>query len=592
MDIWHIIVIIINFAGALGIFLYGMKLMSGGLQKFAGRGMRHIMGKITNNPIRGILTGTIVTTAIQSSSATTVMVVSFVNAGMITLAGAIAVIMGANIGTTVTAWIITLLGLGESTGAFSFPLLILAISLPFMFAKKDKLKSIGEFIIGFSLLLLGMNFLQSAMPNLEEFPKFLEALSTISNYGFLSILLFIVIGAILTCLVQASAAMMAITLVMCYKGWIGLDVAVALVMGQNIGTTITANLAAIVANTAGKKAARAHFVFNVIGVILTLIIFHPIMNLIAKITEAIMGSNPYISVGAIGYNPTAIPLALALFHTFFNVVNTVILAWFIPQIIKIVDWMVKPVAEDAEDEFRLTYIGGSWMNTAELNIQSAKQEIEIFSNRVLKMYSFLPSLRYAKNEEEFGKVFDRIKKYEGITDRMEVEIAKFLTKISEGDLSEQGSQRISSMLRIIDNLESIGDAVYQIAALRKDKFEAAVHFDQHQNDNLEQMTQLVQQALDVMNANLQCSYSSIDLPAAYVAEEKINKYRDKLRAEHLEAIKHGKYNYAIGTAYSGLYALYEKLGDYVINVSEAIDDSEKVAKIEAEKTENLAEGIG
>ena len=268
MDIWHIIVIIINFAGALGIFLYGMKLMSGGLQKFAGRGMRHIMGKITNNPIRGILTGTIVTTAIQSSSATTVMVVSFVNAGMITLAGAIAVIMGANIGTTVTAWIITLLGLGESTGAFSFPLLILAISLPFMFAKKDKLKSIGEFIIGFSLLLLGMNFLQSAMPNLEEFPKFLEALSTISNYGFLSILLFIVIGAILTCLVQASAAMMAITLVMCYKGWIGLDVAVALVMGQNIGTTITANLAAIVANTAGKKAARAHFVFNVIGVIL------------------------------------------------------------------------------------------------------------------------------------------------------------------------------------------------------------------------------------------------------------------------------------------------------------------------------------
>ena len=254
--------------------------------------------------------------------------------------------------------------------------------------------------------------------------------------------------------------------------------------------------------------------------------------------------------------------------------------------------MVKPVAEDAEDEFRLTYIGGSWMNTAELNIQSAKQEIEIFSNRVLKMYSFLPSLRYAKNEEEFGKVFDRIKKYEGITDRMEVEIAKFLTKISEGDLSEQGSQRISSMLRIIDNLESIGDAVYQIAALRKDKFEAAVHFDQHQNDNLEQMTQLVQQALNVMNANLQCSYSSIDLPAAYVAEEKINKYRDKLRAEHLEAIKHGKYNYAIGTAYSGLYALYEKLGDYVINVSEAIDDSEKVAKIEAEKTENLAEGIG
>ncbi len=592
MDIWHIIVIIINFAGSLGIFLYGMKLMSGGLQKFAGRGLRHIMGKITSNPLSGILVGTLLTVVVQSSSASTVMVVSFVNAGMMTLAGAIAVIMGANIGSTLITWILNLFALGESNGTFSLPLLALAVSICFLFAKKDKLKSIAEFIIGFALLLISMEFLQQAMPNLEEYPQFLEAMGRISGNGFLSVILFTIIGTLLTCAVQASAAMMAIALTMCYRGWIGFEVAMGLVMGLNIGTTITANIAATVANAVGKKAARFHFVFNLIGAILVLIAFRPVMNLVDAATTAVIGTSPYVTLSSPNYNPKSLPWALCFFHTFFNVANTCILVWFIPQLIKIVDWMVKPVAEDAEDEFRLTYIGGSWMNTAELNIQSAKQEIEIFSNRVLKMYSFLPSLRYAKNEEEFGKVFDRIKKYEGITDRMEVEIAKFLTKISEGDLSEQGSQRISSMLRIIDNLESIGDAVYQIAALRKAKFEAAVHFDEHQNDNLEQMTQLVQQALDVMNANLQCSYSSIDLPAAYAAEEKINKYRDKLRAEHLEAIKHGKYNYAIGTAYSGLYALYEKLGDYVINVSEAIDDSEKVAKIEAEKTENLAEGIG
>ena len=578
MNYWNILVIILNFAGALGIFLFGMKLMSEGLQKFAGNGMRRILGKITDNPVTGILTGTLVTVAIQSSSATTVMVVSFVNAGMLSLAGAVAVIMGANIGTTVTAWLITLLGLGESGGAFSFPLFAVAIALFFMFSKKDKLKSFSEFIIGFALLLLGMEFLQGAMPNLEEYPDFLAALGSMSGHGFLSILLFIAIGTALTCLVQASAAMMAITLVMCYKGWIGLDVAVALVMGQNIGTTITANLAAMVANASGKKAARAHLVFNILGVIFTLIVFRPVMQLIARLTAGMMGSDPYTAVGAAGYDPAAIPLALSLFHTFFNVSNTCIQVWFIPQIIRIVNWMVKTKPEDEEDEFRLAYISRGWTNTAELNIQSAKKEIEDFSKRVLRMYTFLPGLRTAKDEDEFNRIFRRIEKYEGITDRMEIEIARFLTRISEGGVSQEGSQHISSMLRIIDNLESVGDTIYQIAATRKNKREAAVHFDQHLNDNLEHITSLVQSTLYIMDANLHQDYTEVRLDEAYTAEEAVNSYRNRLRAEHLEALKHNRYDYAIGTAYSGLYALYEKLADYVINVSEAIDldNSKKV----------------
>ena len=576
MLLGEIVIIILNFAGALALFLFGMKLMSEGLQKIAGDKMRAILGKITDNPLRGILTGTVVTTAIQSSSATTVMVVSFVNAGLLSLAGAIAVIMGANIGTTVTAWIITLFGLGESSSAFSLPMTLGAISMIFTFSKKDKLKSIGEFIIGLALLLVGMNFLQQAMPNLEEYPKFLETLATLSNYGFWSILIFTVIGALLTCLVQASAAMMAITLVMCYKGWIGFDVAVALVMGQNIGTTITANLAAMVTNTAGKKAARAHLVFNVIGVIITLVVFRPVMDLIAHITTNMVGANPYLPVSAEGYSPEAIPMALSLFHTFFNVVNTLILVWFIPQIIKIVNWMVKTLPEDEEETFRLKFISGGWMNTAELNMESARKEIENFSKRMLRMYTFLPSLRTAKDDEEFDRVMQRIEKYEDISDHMEAEIAKFLTKISEGDLSKEGSQRISSMLRIVDNLESIGDAIYQIAMTRKNKREMAVHFDDEQNANLQHMTDLVQRALDVMDTNLKTDYNKIDLDAAYDAERAINQYRDQLRTRHVDALKLGIYNYAIGSAYSGLFALYEKLGDYVINVSEAIDNSKKV----------------
>lgn len=566
----NILFIIINFIGALAVFLFAMKLMSDSLQQIAGNKMRSILGQITNNPLRGILTGAGVTVAVQSSSATTVMVVSFVNAGLLSLTGAVAVIMGANIGTTITAWIITLFGLGESSSLFSLPMLLGAISLIFIFSKKDRLQTIGSFVMGLALLLLGMNLLQSAMPNLEEYPQFLKAIADLSQFGFWSVLLFVLIGAGLTCLVQASAAMMAITLVMCYKGWIGFDMAVALVMGQNIGTTITANLAAIVANTAGKKAARAHLVFNVVGVILTLIVFRPILRLIASMTVGIIQADPYALVGSANYSPESIPLALSIFHTFFNVVNTLILAWFIPQIIKVVNWMVPSKENAGDDEFRLRYIPGNWMKTSELNLQSARQEIVLFSQRVLRMYNFLPTLRTAQNEDEFNSTIARIEKYEMITDRMEREIAQYLTHISSGGMSTESSQQVSAMLRIVDNLESIGDSIYQIAVTRRNKREDAVHFSPELNENLEQMTDLVQNALTIMDNNLKGDYENADLTAAYDAEDKINQYRDKLRAQHLDALKNNSYDYAIGTAYSGLYALYEKLADYVINISEAV----------------------
>lgn len=555
MKFTDILLIVINFAGALAVFLFAMKLMSEGLQKVAGSKMRAVLGKITNNPLSGILTGTAVTAAIQSSSATTVMVVSFVNAGLLSLSGAVAVIMGANIGTTVTAWIITLLGLGEASGQFSLPLLLAAVSLVFIFASKDKLKSVGQTVVGLALLLIGMNLLKGAMPNLEEYPGLLQGIASLGGYGFWSVLLFVAIGALLTCIVQASAATMAITLLMLHNGWIGLDVAVALVMGENIGTTITANLAATVAGVAGKRAARAHLMFNVIGVTLTLILFRPIVTMVQAVF------------------PTDMPMALALFHTSFNVLNVGVQSWFIPQIVWIVTRMV-PDKEEKEESpaYRLSYISRGPVNTAELNLQSAKKEIQLFSKQVLRMYALLPDLRTAKTEKDFEAVMKRIEDYEHLTDQMEMELTKFLTAVGSGDLSSHASERVSSMLRIIDNLESIGDNILQIALTRRNKRSDAVHFSDALNDNLAHMNALVENALMVMDANL-VDYDHADLEAAEAAEHDVNVYRDELRAAHLEALKHGTYGYPIGNAYSTLYAQYEKLADHVINVSEAIDPS-------------------
>ncbi len=560
MNIAEILSIVIKFAGALAIFLFAMKEMSEGLQKAAGSRMRAILGKITGNPLSGILTGLVVTAVIQSSSATTVMVVSFVNAGLLSLGGAIAVIMGANIGTTATAWIITLLGLGEGSGMFSLPMFLATVSLFFLFTKREALKPVAQTVIGLALLLVGMDLLQQAMPDLEQYPELLEGIASLSGYGFWSIMLFVLIGTLLTCLVQSSSAMMAITLLMCYNGLLGTDMAIALVMGQNIGTTITANIAAAVANTAAKRAARAHLVFNVVGVLVTLALYRPMLNLIMHVF------------------PNDVPMAITLFHTLFNVGNTLLLVWFIPQIMWLVERMVPESKgadqEDDSEEYHLSYISRGPVSTAELNLQSAKSEIQLFSKKVLHMYSLLPELRKAGSEKDFETVMQRIEKYEKLTDRMDMELTRFLTAVGGGNLSPHGSERVSTMLRIIDNLESIGDSILQIALVRKNKREDAVHFSDHLNANLSQMNALVENALKVMDGNL-VDYDHIDIDGAYEAERNINACRDQLRHEHLESLKSGVYGYAVGNAYSSLYALYEKLGDYVINVSESIDSSRK-----------------
>ena len=550
----------------MAIFLFAMKLMSEGLQKFAGSKLRHILTRITGKPLSGILAGTAVTAVIQSSTATTVMTVGFAGAGLLTLAGAIAVVMGANIGTTVTAWIITIFGLGTGGGDEQVPLMpmiIAAISLFFIFSKKDKMQYLGQTIMGLSLLILGLGLMGDSVPPLNE--NVVQSITSLANYGYWSVLMFVVIGAILCIILQTSSAMTAVILLMANQGWITFEIAMALVIGQNLGTTLTAQVVAMTTGTTGKRTARAHLVFNVVGALLFIIPFYPICHGVEYISRELDALLPNIPV---------IPLAITVFHTLFNVVTTIILAFFIPQIVKIVTWMVPEKKEDGEEEFRLTYIEPNMLSTAELNLQSAKSEIEEFSKRVLRMYTFLPGLRTAEKEEEFDSIMDRIAKYEGITDRMEMEISKFLTRVGSGDVSQHASERVSTMLRVIDNLESIGDAIYQIAMTRKNKREDAVHFDAGLNANLQHMSELVQNALDIMDNNLH-DYDHVDLDAAYRAEHEINAYRDRLRAQHLDALKLGVYDYAIGNAYSSLYALYEKLGDYVINVSEAIDGRRK-----------------
>ena len=571
MNTTDIIFIVINLAGAMAIFLFAMKLMSEGLQKFAGSKMRHILSRITGKPVSGILAGAAVTAAIQSSTATTVMVVGFAGAGLLTLGGAVAVVMGANIGTTITAWIIALFGLGGGASdgvSFSLPMMLATVSLFFIFSKKGKMQYLGQTIVGLALLLVGMELLENAIPALSD--DVVHTIATWSHWGFWSLLLFIAVGAILTIILQTSAAMTAVILLMASQGWIEFPMALALVMGQNLGTTLTAQVVAIPTGVTGRRAARAHLVFNVAGVLLCLVFFAPICN-------GIMTATGITADLADPLNQQRYPIAITIFHTLFNVVTTVVLAFFIPQIVKVVEWMVPEKAKadgDTDEEFRLTYIEPNLLSTAELNLQSAKSEIEEFSKRVLRMYSLLPNLRTATDDTEFDALMARIAKYEEITDRMEMEISKFLTRVGSGDVSEHASERVSTMLRIIDNLESIGDTVYQIAMTRQSKREDAVHFDAGLNANLAHMSELVQKALDVMDRNLH-DYDHVDLDAAYDAEHEINAYRDRLRAQHLDALKLGVYDYAIGNAYSSLYALYEKLGDYVINVSEAIDSSRK-----------------
>lgn len=549
---------VLNFVGALGLFLFGMKLMSDSLQKLAGDKMRAVLSKMTSNRFSGVLTGAGITTLIQSSSATTVMVVSFVNAGLLKLSGAIAVIMGANIGTTVTAWIISLLGFEFNINMLVYP--AIAIAAPFLFIEKRK--SVGEFLIGFALLFMGLEALKGGVPDftLPQYSGVLEFIASLSGYGYLSILLFVLIGTILTVVVQSSSAMMAITLVMCAKGLIGFEVAAALVLGENIGTTITANMAAMMANATAKRAARAHLMFNVIGVVWMLVLFYPFLYLISWIVEPDSGNGIHLAA-------LSIPVALSLFHSIFNIINTSVLVWFIPSIERIVSKIV-PINE--EEDFRLKFIPTGFMAASELNIEPAKKEIESFSKRVLRMYNFIPELFEEKDEKKFEQLMSRTRKYEEITDRMELEIANYLARVSENELSVNASYEISAMLRIVDNLESIGDSCYQLSIAIDGKKKQNISFTDEMTENLRTMFAFVREAVEVMNSNLSESYINVNGSKAKELETKINNYRDKLRTEHTEAIKNNDYSYQTGICYSNLYAQCEKLADFAINVTEAM----------------------
>ena len=554
---------VLEIVGALGLFLFGMKSMSDGLQKLAGDKMRTILSKMTSNRFSGVLTGLGVTTLIQSSSATTVMVVSFVNAGLLTLTGAIAVIMGANIGTTVTAWIISLLGFKFSISMIIFP--VIAIATPFMFIKGKE--ALGEFLIGFALLFMGLEALQAGVPDFKqpEYAPVLEFIASMSDYGYLSYLLFVLIGTILTVVIQSSSAMMAVTLVMCAQGLIGFEVTAALVLGENIGTTITANISALMANSTAKRAALAHLVFNVIGVTWILILFKPFLYLISQLVLSIEGINPMLDAAAV-------PVALSCFHSFFNVTNTLLLVWFIPAIEKIVN---KLIPSNEEEEFRLKFIPSGFMSAGELSIEPAKKEIEAFSKRVLRMYDFIPELFEMNDDKKFDQLMSRTKKYEEITDRMEVEIANYLTKVSENGMSLGASQEISAMLRIVDNLESIGDSCYQLSLTIESKRKQNISYSQEMNEKLQKMFSMVKDSVLEMNNNLSANYHNVSIDRAKELENRINEYRDQLRTEHTEAVKQNQYPYQTGISYSTLYAQCEKLADFAINVTEAIDKIKK-----------------
>ena len=545
--------------GSLGLFLYGMKIMSEGLQKFAGDSLRRILTAMTTNRVTGVLTGVLITALIQSSSATTVMVVSFVNAGLLTLTQSIGVIMGANIGTTVTAWLISALGFKVDIAAFALPLL--AFGIPLLFSGKSSRKSVGEFIFGFSFLFIGLQALKANAPDLGANPEMLAFVQNYADMGFFSIILFLFIGAILTMIVQASAATMAITLIMCANGWIDYQLGVALVLGENIGTTITANLAALTGNTQARRAALAHLVFNVFGVIWVLILFYPFTNAVSWfVTNVMRISDPSVAVS----------FKLAAFHTAFNISNTFIMIWFVGLIEKTVCFLIKG-KKDEDEEYRLRYITGGMLSTAELSILQAHKEITLFAERTGRMLDMVKALFYEKNEDAFLKTYSRVEKYESISDRMEIEIANYLTCVAEGRLSSEGKEEIRIMLRAVSEIESIADSCNNMARSIKRRNEFKSVFTDEQNHNVDQMLALTEKALHRMIEILKKSeLVRDDVNPSYNIENEINNYRNQLKIHNVEDINNKKYQYQDGVYYMDIIGEAEKLGDYVLNVVQAV----------------------
>lgn len=574
-NIFSDIGVILTLVGALGFFLYGMKLMSESLQKVAGSKMREILGAMTNNRFKGVLTGMLVTTTIQSSSATTVMIVSFVNAGLISLVASVGVIMGANIGTTVTAWIIALIGFKVKLSFLSLPLI--GLSFPLIFSKVGTRKAWGEFIMGFAILFIGLQFLKDSVPGIEGDSAFLQYISQFTDNGYWSILLFIGLGTILTVIIQSSSATMALTLVMTYNGLIPFEMAAAMVLGENIGTTITANLAAFVANVSAKRTARAHLIFNIFGVLWMLAVFPWFLDGIDFFLHQKHGIsilNTHLSSGEFEEIKYIYPIGLAVFHTAFNILNTLFLFGFAPLIARTATKMV-PDKGDDDETFSLKFINSGYVSTGEIGIIQAQKEMGTFGERLEKMFSFTQKLKDTEKNKEFNKLLKKVDKYEDITDNLELEIAEYLTQISEGEISHSNSKKIRAMLKMIDDMESIGDAIFHLSKIMDTYHQNKNIFIDSQEEAISQMFNLLKEAFIEMNVNIEKDFNHVDVSKAINIEERINHKRNDLRKQHVNDLKEKKYKHKIGSIYSDMFSVCERIGDFIINVSEAIQEYQK-----------------
>lgn len=591
--------------GAVGLFLYGMKVMSEGLQKAAGDRLRNILSAMTRNRFTGTVTGFFITALIQSSSASTVMVVSFVNAGLMTLAQSMAVIMGANVGTTFTAWVIALFGFKVDISAFALPLIGLAV--PLLFSSKSRTKSIGEFTIGFAFLFMGLSMINKYVPDLQSNPEMFAFLERYASLGFGSVLIFCFVGIVVTMIIQSSAATFAITLIMCSKGWITFDLACALILGSNIGTTITPLLASMSGNVAAKRTAMGHLLFNLLGTIWVLAIFYPFVNLNSWITEDIGQGDPtalyrYVTDLKINhpdiYNqlysnslPTpdgdilrhqtiitqlqvSVSFGLSMFHTVFNLINLSIMIWLTKVYVKIVEFLV-PAKHHGDDEFQLKFIQGGILSASELNISQAEKEISVFAERVARMLPMAKELVTTKDgSDDFNKVYSRLEKYEEISDRMEIEIANYLNRCAEGRLSNESKRRIAAMLSIDSEIESIADCALGVGKILLRKQQSSVSFNEEIYKNIDTMFSYVDKAVQNMLLLLQNieHQNEPDIIVSYNCEREINNLRNQLRTNNIENINDRHYEYQSGIYYMDIISTLEKMGDYVINVVDILKD--------------------
>ena len=569
---------IFTLLGALGMFLYGMNLMSSGLQKASGDKLRGFLSAMTSNPFKGVMTGLGITTVIQSSSATTVMVVSFVNAGLLTLVQAIGVIMGANIGTTVTAWLVSWLGFKADISILAIPLM--AFGFLFSNSKKNQRQNIGELIVGFSLLFLGLSFMKESVPDLNETPQVLEFVKSWSSHGFSSVLIFLVFGTVLTLVLQSSSATMAITLIMLSMGWIPFNMACAMVLGENIGTTITANIAASVGNTQAKRAAMSHTIFNVFGVMWALLLFKPFLALVGCITEYIFGLPNPASEGfevseSISAEGTAALYGLSMLHTLFNTINTLILIWFVKYIEKAVVWIIKAPENKETETFRLKYISAGPVATPELATEQAFDEIIHFA-QISRTGLGYAKLAISENDSnKFEELRAKLVKYEEISDRIEYEIASFLNGVSLGDISEATSIKIKAMYKIIGELESLGDSGEAISRIQSRR---NIHNKKFSTDaicNLQKMADTLDVAYGVMLENLEAAHKGalVDISNAYNAENHINELRNTLRESEIEGMENGEKNYQESVYYLDIVNELERMGDFIINISQDLKKS-------------------